>query len=494
VEIKGLKKSKVLEAVHRLGRERKEEVYLVGGAIRDLLLGNPMGKDFDFVAGGEAGGLAKAVAQEVGGTAFLLDEDFHTWRVIIKKGKKKTELDFSPMQGKDIWGDLKSRDFTANSIAVNLNDVFQPGGPRFIDPLNGLNDIQKKVLRANSEEALRQDPLRMLRAYRFVSTLPFQVEKDTLGMIRRNKKLIVRSAWERIRSEFFTGLDENQTGHFLRQLNEAGLLSEIFPEIQGWEDLTWGLTDHASLLEHALGTEEAAEILLSHLEDLYPSLGRSLDHHLSQTVEEGVSRRALFKFVAFFHDSGKPKTMMGEKGISIPRFLDHDQEGQKVNTAIARRMKLSRRSIRIISELTRQHMRLRSLSRGKEITPRAKYRFFHDLGKEGIESVLLALSNAMASKAAEFHWPLPADSPPDLLRIKEAGEELLRYYWGEFTQKRPKPLLNGREVMEALKIPRGKAVGGLLRKLREAEAAGRIQTREEALEFLKNIDKSAQFG
>jgi poly(A) polymerase len=494
VEIEGLKKSKALEAVCRLGQERREEVFLVGGAVRDLLLGKPLGKDFDFVARAEAGGLAKAVAQEVGGTAFLLDEHFGTWRVIIKKGKKRTELDFSLQQGKDILEDLKRRDFTANSIAVSLNDVFQPGEPRLIDPLNGLKDIQKRVLRANSEESLRQDPLRMLRAFRFVSLFPFQVERETWAMIRRNGKLILRSAWERIRSEFFLGLGENQTGLFLRQLNETGLLAEIFPEIQGWKNLNLGVSNQTSLLEHALGTEEAAEILLSHLEDVYPALGRSLDHHLSQAVEEGISRKALLKFVAFFHDSGKPTTTTWKRGFPAPRFLDHDQEGQKVNAGIARRMKLSRKSIRIVSVLTRQHMRVPSLCRGNEPTPRAKYRFFHDLGEEGIESVLLALSNAMASQGADLQWLFPPDSPPDLLRIKEGGEELLRYYWGEFTPKRPKPLLDGKDVMETLGIPRGRAVGRLLGELREAEAAGRIQTREEALEFLKNIDSSGRFG
>ena len=257
METSYLKKSRALQAVHRLSPKRGEEVYLVGGAIRDLLLGRPLGKDFDFVVQGEVKGLAKAVAEETGGHAFPLDESFGTWRVILKKGKRRTELDFSLLQGKDIYDDLRQRDFTINSIALRLEEIFNRETPDFIDPLNGGSDLQKRTLRANSEESLRQDPLRMLRAFRFSSTLRFSVEDETLRMIQRNKDLIVRSAWERIRSEFFMALSENRAGHFLRQLNEAGLLGEVFPEVQGWKDVIRGIPNDYSLLEHAFRTVEA---------------------------------------------------------------------------------------------------------------------------------------------------------------------------------------------------------------------------------------------
>ncbi len=320
METSYLKRSRALQAVYRLSPKRGEEVYLVGGAIRDLLLGRPLGKDLDFVVQGEVKGLAAAVAEETGGHAFPLDESFGTWRVILKKGKRRTELDFSLLQGKDIYDDLRQRDFTINSIAVNLEEIFSWETPDFIDPLNGVSDLKKRILRANSEECLRQDPLRMLRAFRFSSTLGFSVDDETLRMIQRNKDLILRSAWERIRSEFFMALSESQAGHLLRQLNETGLLGKIFPEVQGWKDVSLGIPNNHSLLEHAFRTVEACEFVLAHLGDLYPPIGQSLDHHFSQAVEEGMSRKALFKFVAFFHDSGKPGTMAWGPRGPIPPF------------------------------------------------------------------------------------------------------------------------------------------------------------------------------
>jgi poly(A) polymerase len=489
VEIKALKKSKVLEAVRRLAKKKKEEVYLVGGAVRDFLLGRPLGKDFDFVTMGEVESLAKDIAREVGGHAFPLDETFGTWRVVLKKKKKKTELDFSPLQGKDIIEDLRQRDFTVNSIAIFLKDLALPGDPCFFDPLDGLTDIRKRILRANSEESLRQDPLRMLRAFRFASTLKFSVEDETRRMIHRNRELIRRSAGERIRAEFFMAMGEEGAGLFLRKLHQAGLLSEIFPEVRGWENLDLGTGRSLSLLDHALRTVEAAEFIFIHLGDLYPSGFDFLKNHFSQNEEEGVCRRALFKVIAFFHDSGKAAVASQDQGKGSPRFLDHDQEGQKINTAIARRLKLSRRSVGIMAELTRQHMRISSLAKAQELTGRAKYRLFQDLGKEGLDLSILSLANALASSPLELKWPFPAEMREDLKKIKTITDDLVLYYAAEFTQKSAQPLVDGKEVMEALGIPQGEAVGALLEKLKEAEISGKVCNKEEALQFLKNIDK-----
>jgi poly(A) polymerase len=484
-----LKKNKILQTINRLSQERREKAYLVGGAIRDLLLKRPLGKDFDFAVMGDVESLVKEVAQEIGGHAFSLGEVFGTWRVILKKKKKRTELDFSVIQGKDIIEDLRQRDFTVNSLAIDLQDLAPPGDPCFIDPLDGLGDLKRRILRANSEESLRQDPLRMLRAFRFASTLKFSVEEETLKMIHRNRELIRRSAGERIRAEFFMALGEEGAGLFLRKLYQAGLLGEIFPEVRGWENLDLETDRALSLLDHALRTLEAAEFIFFHLKDLYPSAFDFLKNHFSQNEEEGISRIALFKFLAFFHDSGKAAAASQDGGTGAPRFLDHDREGEKINAAIARRLKLSRRSLRMISELTRQHMRIHSLVKAQEVTGRAKYRFFQDLGREGIDLAILAFSNAVASSPSPLRWPFPPGMSEEVKKIQKITEALLRYYFEEFTRRPGKPLLTGKQIMETLGIPQGELVGLLLNKLREAEISGQVGTRGEALQFLKNIDK-----
>ena len=489
-----LRESKILKIVHRLSRKREEEVYLVGGTIRDLLLERPLGRDFDFVAAGDVSNLGKDLAAETGGHAFSLNDSFGTWRVVLRRGKKRMDIDFSPLQATNIFEDLVQRDFTVNSMAMNLREIFHEKTPSLIDPLHGRSDLGNRVLRANSEESLLRDPLRMLRAFRFASTLGLKTAEETLRMIQRNKRLILRSAWERIRSEFFSALSESRADLFLRDLHKSGLLKEIFPEIEGWDELDQGVHHDFALLEHSFKTVEAGEFIFAHFQKFYPRYARLLDHYFTSIVEEGISRGALFKFVAFLHDSGKPRTRtVGADGETV-RFLDHDQEGQKINAAIALRLKLSRKSVRIISDLTRQHMRVLSLSKTEEVTPRAKYRFFRDLGKEGIDAVFLALADGLAARKHDSGWPLVPELPGDLEKVKEVAEELLRYYYEEFSLKPPAPLLDGREIMDALGLSQGKEVGNLLSRLREAEIAGMVRTREEALEFLKNLDSSRPFS
>jgi poly(A) polymerase len=464
VETSFLRKSKIIQVVHRLSRKKGEEVYLVGGSIRDLLLKRPLAKDFDFAVTGEVESLVKEVAREIGGHAFSLDEAFGTWRVILKKRKKRTELDFSALQGRDIIEDLGQRDFTVNSLGINLQDLELPGDPRIIDPLDGRGDLKRRILRADSEESLRQDPLRMLRAFRFSSTLKFSVEEETLRMIHRNRDLIRRSAGERIRTEFFLALAEEDVGLFLLKLFQAGLLGEIFPEVQGWENLDLGTGRSFSLLDHALRTVEAAEFNYLHLGEFYPSCFDILRNHFSQNEEEGVSRIALLKFIAFFHDSGKAAVASQDQGMRAPRFLDHDREGEKINMAIGRRLKLSRSSLRVISDLTRQHMRIHSLVKAQEVTGRAKYRFFQDLGKEGIDLAILAFSNAMASGRAPLRWPFPPEMSEEVKKIQRITQILLRYYFEEFTRRPGKPLLTGKQIMEKLGIRQGELVGTLGRR------------------------------
>jgi len=139
--------------------------------------------------------------------------------------------------------------------------------------------------------------------------------------------------------------------------------------------------------------------------------------------------------------------------------------------------------------LTRQHMRIQGLAKAREVTGRAKYRLFQDLGKEGLDLSILSLADALASCALELRWPFPAEMSEELKKIKMITDDLLRYYAEEFAPKSAQPLVEGKEIMEALGIPQGKIVGALLDKLKEAEISGKVRNKEDALQFLKNIDK-----
>lgn len=472
----------------------KVQAFLVGGVIRDLLLGRPMGKDLDLACANKVEGLAQKFSASLGGHAFCLNDAFGTWRVAIKGPKGRTEIDFSPLQGKNIIDDLRQRDFTINCLALSVFDVLKPTPKSLIDPLGAVADIEKRILRAVSEDSMRNDPLRMMRAFRLSYTLGLSIEGKTLEMIQRHKRAIQGCPSERIREEFFTTLNAPRSVCFLQEIRKLSLLVEILPEIKGWEELE--ISPGLSLWEHALGCVGAAEFVLRDSTHLF---GKPLEAHFSESIEEGITRRALFKFLALLHDSGKPQAKAISSGESPYRFLDHDREGERVNSDIGRRFKLSRKSIHILSKLTRHHMRLFSLSKAKALTGRAKYRFFKDLGKEGIEALGLALANTLAKKGMDFSGRAIKKFPEEFQEIRKLGFKLLRYYEEQFTRREPGPLLSGKEIMEAFGLPQGKEVGRLLSRLHEAERSGSVRTRSEALEYLrseyqKNIDKIQSLG
>ncbi|MBP1717386.1 MAG: tRNA nucleotidyltransferase/poly(A) polymerase [Deltaproteobacteria bacterium] len=483
-----LKKSKILQTVYRQAAEQQAEVYLVGGALRDLLMGRPLGKDFDFAVRTRTDHLAQKLALETGGHAFVLDDQFGTWRLIIKEKGEKFEADLSPFQGSTIEEDLNKRDFTVNSLAISLKELFHDGNPQIVDPLQGWDDLEKRILRKNSEASFLQDPLRMLRAFRFSSTHNLRPDPGTLTAIQKNKSLIQRTAGERIRKEFFLALGQNQAGRFFGDLHRHGLLGEIFPETRGWETLDLEPPKGFTLLDHALKTVEACECLLNHLDYLCPSQGGSLRKYFSETVEEGISREGLIRFLAFFHDSGKPGAARAYSETQKVRFLDHDRQGEKINLRIGQRIKLSRKSIRILSELTRHHMRLSSLTKTEMITGRAKYRYFRDLGKSGIDLAILSLANSWGREEGSLADPFAVELKGEAERMKEAVSGIISYYFEEYESRPSRPLLDGNEVQRVLGILPGKKIGNVLGALKEAEISGKVRSREEALEFIKNID------
>ncbi len=484
-DLKNLPNFEIWLLIQEIAQRRKVKVYLVGGALRDIFLQKPLSKDIDFLVEGETRGLVRELAQKIAAPCFPLDESVGIWRLVFKRGRKKWMMDFSSMQAGHIELDLRQRDFTINSMALNLTHLSDKPAISVIDPLHGLQDLKQRVLRVNAEDTFLKDPLRMLRAFRLAASLKLRIEENTINLIKQNKNLLRQSAAERMRMEFFALLNEKRATFFLRSLFQVGLLEELFPEIKSWTTLPQGPHHDFYLLEHAFQTVAAAEFILARLTHIFPAQAKSLKEYFAALIEEGVSRQALFKFGAFFHDSGKTVTYSLAPETTNPRFLDHDQEGKKINGQVCQRLKLSRQAARHIAEMTGQHMRILGLAQLPQITPRAKYRFFRALGKGGIEVALLSLADKMAARRIKFQWPQPLDTPDDLLRVTRLVLELIRYYYEDFQPQKKELLVDGQEIMQAFGLSPGRKVGEMLARLREAENAGLIQTKEEAWEFLK---------
>src|SRR3989304_249004 len=202
--------------------EYNTDIYLVGGTVRDMVIGKEP-TDIDITVACDAERFARTLADKIDGTPFLLDETRGVFRVVSRDKSRPCYYDISLMRGEDIYADLSLRDFTVDAMAIRLAD----DAGSIIDPYNGQAEIAKKSIRNLSQKSFEDAPLRLLRAFRLAGTLEFEIDAVTFHIIREMSSTLRRSAKERIRDEFFRLLSSPTSIKYLRQMNEAGLLREV---------------------------------------------------------------------------------------------------------------------------------------------------------------------------------------------------------------------------------------------------------------------------
>ncbi len=469
------------------------EVFLVGGAVRDSILARPV-HDFDFVFSGDALRLARKVADAVNGAFFPLDETRFTGRVITTgEGDDRLVLDFAAMRGSDLEADLKDRDFTVNAIAV---DISRP--QEILDPLGGMTDLWHKTLRACSNDAFVQDPLRILRGIRLAARLGYRIHTGTRERMREAVPSLTQISPERLRDEILRILGGPQTHTAVRALDMLGVLPHVLPELPDLKGVSQSPPHIQPVWEHTLDTLKHLSLLL----ELFISrhdpdnplglvlgvgqirLGRyrqQLREHLKKEIVADRDLRSLLFFAALYHDIAKPLTRQVESSGRI-RFFDHDQVGSDMLGARAEALHLSKREIDRLKLIVRHHMRPAHLAREDRIpSRRAVYRFFRDTGEAGIDICLLSLADILAA----YGNTLPQERWARQLDVVR----LLMDAWWEQPEKqvRPPAVLTGKDLIEEFGLKPGPKIGQLLESVREAQAIGQVASRQDALALIESL-------
>ncbi|HLA51485.1 MAG TPA: hypothetical protein VJZ92_04460, partial [Thermodesulfobacteriota bacterium] len=239
--------------------------YLVGGALRNLVLSRPLGFDYDVALDSKVMDMANLLAIRLKGSPFLLDKAHGSYRITVKRDGGIFNIDLSPYNGKDILEDLNNRDFTINAMAVDINVLFRNRDVDLIDIFSGQTDAENKIIREIKPEIFDDDPLRLLRAVRLSAQYGLIIDKETERRIKTKAELLTTSSWERIRDEFFLILECPQSVNYVKGLYELSLLHEIIPEIRGWNDLAG-----YNLIYHAFKTLEQGEGLVNNLKAFVP--------------------------------------------------------------------------------------------------------------------------------------------------------------------------------------------------------------------------------
>jgi poly(A) polymerase len=457
----------------RLAAARCLKVYLVGGSVRELALGRTV-QDLDLAVSAHTLELARDLAATLGGTYVLLDEAERTARVVWEG----EILDLAEFRASTLKGDLQGRDFTLNALAVALDAVLGQSSLELIDPWGGLEDLARGWLRMVAPENFHDDPLRLLRAYRFAATHGFQITPETTEAIRHWAPEFSRVAGERVHQELFVLLSAPRAMPVLRAMEAVGLLGQIFPELEAMKGVEQNGYHHLDVYGHSMATAASLEEVLAAPETYFGELAKEVVRY-AQTRPKTV----LLKLAALFHDAGKPEVKERRSNPDRYTFYYHEKVGLEIFGRVAARLRCSQAEIKTVATLIQLHMRpflLLPAFRERELSFRALGRLVRAARPELPGLFVLAMADSLAGQG-----PLkPADSEAVLADLAEAAYQFLKERL-EPQERLPK-LINGHDLIK-LGLPSGPRFRQLLTAVEEAQWEGLVQTREEALAMIQRL-------
>lgn len=435
----------------KLFNKKGFKIYIVGGAVRDIIMGKPV-YDWDFTTNATPEQMLSFLKD-----AFY-DNKFGTVGIKIKKFQRpfeittfRTEKNYKDQRhpseikwGKTLEEDLQRRDFTINAMALNItlkeNNKYSAV---LIDYYKGLKDLQDKIIRAvgNPTERFLEDALRMMRAVRIATELNFDIEEKTKEAIQNNASLLQRISAERIRDELLKILSSNYPYNGILKLKETGILEIILPE-----------------LEKCFGVDQVSPGR-HHIYDV--------GTHSILTLKYTAQRNTdpITRFAALIHDIGKYKTYKKREDQTIT-FYNHEVIGARIASQIAERLKLSKKQKEKLFKLVRYHQ----FTVNENQTDSAIRRFIREVGQENIKDIIdIRVGDRLGSGAKETSW-----------RLEKFKRRLIEVQKKPFTVHDLK--IKGDKIMEIFKIKPGPKVGEILDALFKKVTSNKIPNTAEDLE------------
>ncbi|MFH1655985.1 MAG: HD domain-containing protein [Candidatus Omnitrophota bacterium] len=469
-----------LKIIQTIAKKNKIQIYLVGGFLRDLVLGREK-KDFDldFTLKKNAIKTARSVAKKLKADFVVLDKERGCARVVYNKGGRTFTLDFAQFRDETLEKDLLRRDFTINTLAMDVNKIINKAkfNQIIINPYNGLKDLKKGIIRMVSKFSLEEDPLRIVRAFSLAAILNFKIDPKAIDKIKQLKDKIPTVAYERIRDELFKILELEDSITYLKLMDKYGVLEKIVPHINVMRNVKQGAYHHLDVWRHSLEAVLQLEKLFKEEEII---VNPDMKSYLEQDVVLNRSKKALMKLGALLHDIGKPKAMKREEGRTL--FHGHERIGREITDNIVELLKLSTKERDALEKMIFWHLRPGYLADTSMPTQRAIFRYFRDTAEEGISILLISLADQRATRG-------PLTDPESRRRHEKLIKELIDYYFKKQKEKPMVRLINGNDLIKKLKLKPSPIFSKILSKVEEAQAEGKIKTKKQALEIAKKISR-----
>jgi poly(A) polymerase len=449
---------------------RGAPAWVVGGAVRDRLLGRPV-LDLDVAVAGDPRALARHLAVVAGGPAFQLSGAFGAWRVHAPD--RAWQVDVTVLQGDSIQEDLAQRDFTVNAIAEPLD-----GGP-LVDPHDGAGDLERGCLRMVSAEAFDRDPLRVLRLARFTAGLGFEPEAATVAAASERAGRIAEVAQERVFGELKHLVTSDRALEGLAQMGTLGLTEHVLPELAALRGVEQNRFHHLDVHDHTLAVLEAT-IALEHdpVAALGDEHGEAIAEFLAEPLADELTRGGALRFGALLHDAGKPETRDFTPEGNVT-FIGHDQAGARISRELLTRLRTSERLRAHVAALAEHHLRLGFLVHRRPLDRRTVYRYLRTCEPVEVDVTLLSVADRLATRGD--------NAEPAIAVHLELAREILGAALEWRAYGRREPLIRGDELATALGIEPGPRLGELLAAIAEAAYAGEVATRDEAVALARGL-------
>jgi tRNA nucleotidyltransferase/poly(A) polymerase len=490
----------LLQEVIKILQAHHLEAYLVGGAVRDLLLGRQHIVDLDFAVPGDGLALARQVANALNAAFYPLDAERGTGRVVLEASSgashsrsepsrrvesashlAKSYLDFATLRGPTLLADLADRDFTINAIALSLTEPFN-----LIDPLHGQRDLALGRIQAASATAFSHDPVRVLRAVRQAVELEFVLEAKTEQYLRAATPGLTNVSPERQRDELLKLLNTPAPGQAIQRLDHLGVIPHFLPEIEPMIGVSQGPPHYLDVFDHTTAALEAwVELVRTGFSDIL-HLQAEVAQELDEPLAGNLTQRMLLPLALLLHDTGKPSTRTQAQATGPEariRFIGHEKVSTKIARRVMQRFHFSNQATEFVETVVAHHLRPLLLAAEGKVSRRAIYRFFRDTAGGTYHAGVAVALHALADCRATYP---PDQGQAEMQQLREVARQLVAAYFEQRDQVvEPPPLLTGHDLMEAFGLAEGRLIGVLLNRLKEAQAMGEVPDKAAALAFIQ---------